>query len=345
LTFQEYLTAVAVRDENRQGVTIQTLADKHRDARWREVILLFCRIAPPALARSFLDAIRRSFPPQGEETKELGSGDLVPQREHAELLLSAFSSCASPVCGDPDYRATILGYILSIPVASPIDLVGWGDLERSVFRQCPFSHHEISMVIITRHTTLTTHDSYPLGINWANYWLLTHSKEWEADPHELDACSELTAADLRQVIWRYYCFSSYSELSTNGIRPEIWRAPLSDDPRFAGRHQAEAVLLGLTCRIRRFCGPQGGLTRTKNLFDYIPEALLVELLECYNEGTWEKTQHQSLFFYMFGGTTSLPSTRGLSRRFTAVCSAITERLGTMSGAEWLRNWVQSFSTP
>jgi hypothetical protein len=57
LTFQEYVAALAVRDENRQGLSVTTLAENLGDTWWLEVILLYCRIAPPALVRQMFHVI------------------------------------------------------------------------------------------------------------------------------------------------------------------------------------------------------------------------------------------------------------------------------------------------
>ena len=51
LTFQEYLAARAVHEGNGCGVTPETLSEAYADARWREVIPLYCGIAPAPMAK------------------------------------------------------------------------------------------------------------------------------------------------------------------------------------------------------------------------------------------------------------------------------------------------------
>ena len=57
LTFQEYLAARAVYEGNQAGISIERLIREHRDARWREVIALYCGLAPAPAARTVIEAL------------------------------------------------------------------------------------------------------------------------------------------------------------------------------------------------------------------------------------------------------------------------------------------------
>lgn len=55
LTFQEYLAALAVIEGNQRDVDADQLVEEHEDARWPEVIALYCGAAPAASARTMID--------------------------------------------------------------------------------------------------------------------------------------------------------------------------------------------------------------------------------------------------------------------------------------------------
>jgi len=57
LTFQEYLAAQAVREGNRLQISVTRLATEHVEGRWSEVIPLFCRLAPEALAVKMINEL------------------------------------------------------------------------------------------------------------------------------------------------------------------------------------------------------------------------------------------------------------------------------------------------
>ncbi|UCH96798.1 MAG: NACHT domain-containing protein, partial [Candidatus Aminicenantes bacterium] len=57
LTFQEYLAARAVHEENRLGINRQRLVNEHDDGRWQEVIALYCGLANTPAARDMLEGL------------------------------------------------------------------------------------------------------------------------------------------------------------------------------------------------------------------------------------------------------------------------------------------------
>ncbi len=57
LTFQEYLAARAVHEGNRLGIDPEVLARQHHDGRWKEVIALYCGLAPAPVVRAMLERL------------------------------------------------------------------------------------------------------------------------------------------------------------------------------------------------------------------------------------------------------------------------------------------------
>lgn len=57
LTFQEYLAARAIHEGNRLGIDVQQLIREHDDGRWREVIALYCGLAPVPVARQIIESL------------------------------------------------------------------------------------------------------------------------------------------------------------------------------------------------------------------------------------------------------------------------------------------------
>jgi NACHT domain len=89
LTFQEYLAALAVLEGNNVGVNAEKLVREHDDGRWREVIALFCGMAPSQVARETLQSlINRSSP--------------------SDILADAYWSSNKEITDDPDLRDTLI---------------------------------------------------------------------------------------------------------------------------------------------------------------------------------------------------------------------------------------------
>ena len=55
LTFQEYLAACAIYQGNRLEIDVKWLVHEHHNARWQEVIALFCGMVPASVARQLLE--------------------------------------------------------------------------------------------------------------------------------------------------------------------------------------------------------------------------------------------------------------------------------------------------
>jgi hypothetical protein len=57
LTFQEYLAARAVYEGNRLSIDASRIVHEHADERWREVIALYCGLAPAPVARQMIERL------------------------------------------------------------------------------------------------------------------------------------------------------------------------------------------------------------------------------------------------------------------------------------------------
>jgi hypothetical protein len=104
LTFQEYLAACAVREGNLLGIGADVLAGEFQGGRWREVIVLYCRLAPAPAAR---ELIRRLV---AQEPSEAWAEHL------ASLLAEAYLSAGPEMARDVDLRREILDKIAASTV-------------------------------------------------------------------------------------------------------------------------------------------------------------------------------------------------------------------------------------
>ena len=106
LTFQEYLAACAVHEGNLRDITPEQLAREHADARWQEVISLYCGIAPTRDARRLLERLIEQ-----ENTYEL-----------AEVLADAYLSSGAEVRQDQRLRKKTMERIAAGINAHPLSL-------------------------------------------------------------------------------------------------------------------------------------------------------------------------------------------------------------------------------
>ena len=342
LTFQEYLTAVAVRDENLQGVTIQTLADSHTDQRWREVILLFCRLAPPALARQLIDNIRQAPPCPGSLLNVLKPHALLQRSENsARILKDAYYSCPLAVRNDISYRAKIYGDILRTAAVSVTAPYMAGPTNSTSFVQ--HLPEDTKKQLLADGIYRLRHDVDPLAISLGMYWISRNEEIWNvaAACRFLDDWARHDAGTIRQAVILFYMYCSHEILITHGRRPDLWRSPLSNIDRHPGRLQAEAALVGLAWRVDRWARRQSSANAPRNILDHVPGELFTDLLECYLDSKWVGNSEQSaIFIMMCSGCTSQPPTIALRYKLINYCTSIANRLGSFGGSAHLRAWVQ-----
>lgn len=103
LTFQEYLTAQAVLGGNQRGLDVDQFVREHDDARWREVIALYCGSAPPRESRRLVELLL-----QQQDTLA-----------HSTVLGEAYLSSAAEVLRDQPLRKRVIERIAIAPTMGP----------------------------------------------------------------------------------------------------------------------------------------------------------------------------------------------------------------------------------
>ncbi|MCP4460064.1 MAG: NACHT domain-containing protein, partial [Cytophagales bacterium] len=99
LTFQEYLAACAVYEGNQIGINAEQLVNEHDDARWKEVIALYCGIAPAPIACAVIEQLIAH-----NDTKALSS-----------VLADAYLSAGQELFQDHAFRQKVLERIAVAP--------------------------------------------------------------------------------------------------------------------------------------------------------------------------------------------------------------------------------------
>jgi hypothetical protein len=142
LTFQEYLAARAVHEGNQLRIDAETLAREHSDARWKEVIALYCGLAPTPAARVMLERL-------------IAEDDSL---EIADVLTEAYFSSGPEIRQDRDLRTRVLERLARSPWGSSLLK---GALDRFPAAEvAPIANFAIGTI----RTNLQLSESY--------YWLL-----------------------------------------------------------------------------------------------------------------------------------------------------------------------------
>ena len=102
LTFQEYLAARAVHEGNRLGIDAPRLAREHADGRWKEVIALYCGLAPAPAAHAMLTSLISEA-----DTLSLG-----------HVLAEAYLSACPELSTDTALRHDVIERIAKAPISS-----------------------------------------------------------------------------------------------------------------------------------------------------------------------------------------------------------------------------------
>ena len=100
LTFQEYLAACAVHEGNYRNIDAEQLAREHADARWNEVIALYCGIAPTRDTHHMLEYL-------------IGQKDTGAI---AEVLAEAYLSSGAEIGRDQKLRKKVIERIAIAPI-------------------------------------------------------------------------------------------------------------------------------------------------------------------------------------------------------------------------------------
>ena len=114
LTFQEYLAARAVHEGNHLGIDPARLVQEHDDGRWREVIVLYCGLAPSPAAFKMIELLI-----ERPDTAAL-----------ATVLAEAYFSAKPGLSRDEDLQKRVIERIAVAPeTEGAIQLDRFGDAE------------------------------------------------------------------------------------------------------------------------------------------------------------------------------------------------------------------------
>jgi hypothetical protein len=148
LTFQEYLAARAIHEGNRRKITPDTLSEEYADARWREVIPLYCGIAPAPLASPLI----------------LRLLEKPPHEELSQLLYDAYLASSVDLKRDGVLREQVLHKILAGPAW------GYGDSAMSL---AAFDVGETARIA---NRLIGSQAADPAFVSHAHRWLLWHAE-------------------------------------------------------------------------------------------------------------------------------------------------------------------------
>ena len=99
LTFQEYLAALAVYEDNLLKIDYKRLADEHSDSRWKEVIALYCGLTPANAAKNMIKEIMEQ-----ENTMEISS-----------VLTESYFVSEQEMLEDRDFRKSVIERVAVSP--------------------------------------------------------------------------------------------------------------------------------------------------------------------------------------------------------------------------------------
>lgn len=229
LTFQEYLAARAVHEGNRLRLDPERLVNEHADARWKEVIALYCGLAPASAAIAIIKGLVNQ--PNGEVL--------------ASVLAEAYLSSGAEVQKDSELREQVLDRLAHAP----------GSFHKSELSRFP--EDEIAP-IANRFIGCT---GVVDGIGETYWWLYLNS-EWIQEHCLLERIklwrdlNPFDVGDLNELLHRYGSNDVLQELS---IEVEMYE---SAGPTYTGGGQystaydtqADIAALGL---MRRKIGEPG----------------------------------------------------------------------------------------
>lgn len=235
LTFQEYLAALAVHEGNRCGVNVEQLAREHNDARWREVIVLYCGLAPANAARTTIMRLIEQPDPQ-DDPYALDSDDwinwLIP-RSVAPVLTEAYFSAESKLVQDHQLRRAVLARVATAPA-----MVFTGALEE-------FLPEEVAPVA----NSMIGRVASELFYNGACMWLSQHSKHLDlaALSKRLQAWRTMPPMQVTELVMLLHKAGKPSMIAKFAQDSALYSSPAN---RFyaEGGTQADVAIAGLSSR-------------------------------------------------------------------------------------------------
>lgn len=220
LTFQEYLAARAVHEGNRLDIDATRLAREHADGRWREVIALYCGLAPSVATREMIERLMTQ-----PDTREL-----------ADVLTEAYLSTGPEVSQDQTLRRRVLECIALLPAGGGMG----GTLARFPSEEIT----EIALQCIGRiESTFNVSNAYD--------WLLIHPHVLDEERlvQQLQGWRSMTPLQMCELIDILHHRGSDAVLAAMASDAAMYAAP---GPRFAHEtnygSQAEIAVFALSNR-------------------------------------------------------------------------------------------------
>ena len=219
LTFQEYLAACAVLEGNARDVNAGQLADEYGDPRWKEVIALYCGVAPSPQAR---DMIEKLMAEKGTE-------------EFAEVLADAFFAAGREIAKSGDLRAAVIERMSRAP-----GLVLSSTLERFDDEEdAPFANKNLGRC---------KPDSY---VSQSFVWFSEKPCHIRINDqfkklHDWRSMSAVSLTELMYILHRYGDKKTFTTMIENATIYAAGGPSLPNDEEY--RTQAEVAFLGLNAR-------------------------------------------------------------------------------------------------
>ncbi|MET0624089.1 MAG: NACHT domain-containing protein [Pyrinomonadaceae bacterium] len=237
LTFQEYLAACAVHEGNHRDIGPEQLAREHADARWNEVIALYCGIAPTRDTRNILERLIEQ-----EDTVEL-----------AGVLAEAYLSSRAETRQDQKLRRRVIERIAIAP--SFIS-----------FQLNRFPEEEVAPIANACIGKIKSETS----ISQSHHWLREHTKFIDETTlaMRLSRWQKMTLTQTVELIYLLHRVGSTDVLIKMFANVELYSAPgpTINEERFGCL--AEVALIGLSDRkleTPRYILSEGFLRILRNL--------------------------------------------------------------------------------
>ncbi|MFN8634032.1 MAG: NACHT domain-containing protein [Chloroflexota bacterium] len=266
LTFQEYLAARAVHEGNRLGIDPPRLVREHADGRWKEVIALYCALAPAPAAREMLKLLVAN-----DDSFALG-----------DVLAEASLSAGPELRTDTALRHDVLTRIARAPVSrtsvraldrfakEDVEPVAWGALG-----ECPLSHSQAFFWLLGQSGASPMHTTS------------AHMRVREMLMQKLlERWQSLSDASLSELVLITHRLCSAKGPLVTAWKPELYARPASprltirmetrSDPTKM-RTQAEIAFLALNGRVRSLSSAKTSKDKATELSDDLCRVLDVVL--------------------------------------------------------------------
>lgn len=217
LTFQEYLAARAVHEGNRLGVDPERLVAQHEDGRWREVIALYCGLAPAPAARRVIEGLIAQ-----QVTARVG-----------QVLADAYLSSGPELAQDRALRRRVLERLAVAPTLHPSALERFPSSEAAPVANALLGSMESERDISEAYLWLVNN---PEQIAWD--FIVPRLREWrELHPAPM--------AELVHLVHRHGPDVLLSELARDA---DMYAAPGPQFPGVDYDSQAEVAFAALKSR-------------------------------------------------------------------------------------------------